>query len=189
MKAPDLNYVYIIDEINRGNLSKVFGELMMLLEHDKRGTEYGIPLTYARSADEQFSVPPNVYLIGTMNTADRSLSMVDYALRRRFSFITMDPAFSNLQFKQTLRDQGVPAAVVNKICQRMQQLNDVILHDPTLGQGFCIGHSFFTPNDYVEDPTQWYSDVIEFDIKPLLEEYFYDDLDRCESLYEELVMP
>ncbi|MDA7492857.1 AAA family ATPase, partial [bacterium] len=183
---PNFEYVYIIDEINRGNLSKVFGELMMLIESDKRGTKHGIPLTYSRTADDEFSVPPNVFLIGTMNTADRSLSIVDYALRRRFVFINVEPAFNTPGFKNTLKERGIPSTLLTHICTVMAALNQQIAAEPNLGNGYCIGHSFFTPGKLVRDAYSWYQDIIEYEIAPLLEEYFYDDLERCHTLIETL---
>ena len=94
-------YFFIIDEINRGNLSKIFGELFMLIEADKRGIE--LQLLYS---DERFSIPGNVYIIGMMNTADRSLAMLDYALRRRFAFYEMKPGFGSDGFRYGLLLQG-----------------------------------------------------------------------------------
>ena len=105
----DTTYVFIIDEINRGNLSRIFGELMMLIESDKRASAWSVPLTYATSAEAQFFVPENLYLLGLMNTADRSLAMVDYALRRRFAFWTLRPQVSSPAFRQMLIDRGIAA--------------------------------------------------------------------------------
>ncbi|TWU21718.1 5-methylcytosine-specific restriction enzyme B [Novipirellula galeiformis] len=186
MQNPDQPYVYIIDEINRGNLSKVFGELMMLIEPDKRGSKHALSLAYSRSADEQFSVPPNVHLIGTMNTADRSLSIVDYALRRRFAFISMTPGFGTSTFKEALQGQGIPQFLATKVCSAMSSLNQSISAEPTLGNGYCIGHSFFTPTEPVAEPEQWYQDIVDYEICPLLEEYFYDDPSRAAALMEGL---
>ena len=101
VKDPDNKYIFIIDEINRGNLSKIFGEMLMLIEADKRGQQFAVPLTYGKGNSDTFHIPENLYLIGTMNTADRSLAMVDYALRRRFSFIDLKPQFQNPKFRQT----------------------------------------------------------------------------------------
>lgn len=186
MLNPDQPYVYIIDEINRGNLSKVFGELMMLIEPDKRGSKHALSLAYSRSADERFSVPPNVYLVGTMNTADRSLSIVDYALRRRFAFVSMKPGFETSAFKKALENQGIPQSIVAKVRSAMSSLNQLISAEPTLGNGYCIGHSFFTPVEPVVNPEQWYHDIIDYEISPLLEEYFYDDHIRFISLIKGL---
>lgn len=141
---PNEIYVFTIDEINRGNLSKILGELMLLIEHDKRSPEWATKLAYAPAAEERFYVPPNVYLLGMMNTADRSLSLVDYALRRRFAFVTLRPEYVSDKFRQHLLGNGVSADLVDRIVARMSALNGEIGEDQTnLGPGFCIGHSFF----------------------------------------------
>lgn len=132
----DNKYVFIIDEINRGNLSKIFGELMMLIESDKRKLEYAVPLTYAKTIDETIYIPENLYLIGTMNTADRSLAIVDYALRRRFCFIDLDPCFNSMKFNVFLRENGVKQHIIDKINGRMTDLNQQISQDKkNLGEG------------------------------------------------------
>jgi 5-methylcytosine-specific restriction protein B len=116
-------YVFVIDEINRANLSKVFGELLMLIEADKRGALYAIPLTYSEDAGERFSVPGNVYIVGLMNTADRSLALVDYALRRRFTFFTLSPAFEAERFKLHLFQAGARNVCfrILSACKRSEQ--------------------------------------------------------------------
>lgn len=162
----DRPYFFIIDEINRGNLSKIFGELFMLIESDKRGVE--LQLLYA---DEQFSIPSNVYLIGMMNTADRSLAMLDYALRRRFAFFEMTPAFSSAGFRAYKAKVNNPR--FDRLIATIEQLNDVIANDDSLGDGFCIGHSYFCTQATVTDT--WMKSVIEFEIIPLLKEYWFDE--------------
>jgi len=181
-------YVFIIDEINRGNLSKIFGELMMLIEADKRGTEYAVPLTYAQTGDETFFIPANMYLIGTMNTADRSLAMVDYALRRRFSFIDLEPCF-NLRFRSHLKGLGVGQEVIGKIIERMTHLNKQISSDlKNLGEGFRIGHSFFCPDGQKQEyGDEWYELVIKHEIEPLIREYWFDDIDKAEASINNLL--
>jgi 5-methylcytosine-specific restriction protein B len=172
-------HVFVIDEINRGNLSKVFGELLMLIEADKRGPEFAIPLTYAESAADTFFVPNNVYLIGLMNTADRSLAMVDFALRRRFAFNTLQPAFDSPVFRRVLRDRGVDETTVDRIIERVVSVNSQIIADAkNLGSGFVIGHSYFCPTTTVSNPAEWYEMVVREEIVPLLEEYWFDDPDR-----------
>lgn len=176
---PDRPHVFIIDEINRGNLSKVFGELLLLIEADKRGPEFAIPLTYSESATDTFYVPENVYLVGLMNTADRSLAMVDYALRRRFAFITLAPAFASPSFRQTLRERGVPDRIIDRIVERVGRVNEDIRSDAkNLGPGFEIGHSYFCPTVEVGDPEAWYRAVVQEEIHPLLEEYWFDEPER-----------
>lgn len=183
-------FVFIIDEINRGNLSKIFGELMMLIEHDKRGPEHTIPLTYSESSGERFSVPENVHILGLMNTADRSLAVVDYALRRRFVFFDLEPQFGCDAFRATLQDRGAPTALVERIIERITVLNQAISKDDkNLGRGFEVGHSYFCPpTDASEtiDWDEWYRNVVEFEIAPLLREYWFDDLARARKHVERL---
>ncbi len=176
MSKPDVPFVFIIDEINRGNLSKVFGELMMLIESDKRTSDFAIPLSYTTDPGTTFYVPPNVHIIGTMNTADRSLSMVDYALRRRFAFVELESCFQSPVFAGQLMAAGASAELVAQIRQSMKSLNESIVNDESnLGKGYQIGHSFFVPsNDQVADE-QWMRQVMMFEIKPLIEEYYCDD--------------
>jgi 5-methylcytosine-specific restriction protein B len=173
----DKPYFLIIDEINRGNLGKILGELMMLIETDKRGQK--LTLTYS---GEPFSVPPNLHLIGTMNTADRSLSMVDYALRRRFSFITLHPGFETDSFRNHLMAQGITPIQIEHLKNLMAHLNREIEEDTVnLGTGYRIGHSFFTPIRRVEDFDLWSRDIIAHEILPLLEEYWMDELETVEN--------
>lgn len=162
----DRPYFFIIDEINRGNLSKIFGELFMLIESDKRGVE--LQLLYA---DEQFSIPSNVYIIGMMNTADRSLAMLDYALRRRFAFFEMTPAFNSSGFRAYRAKINNPK--FDRLIATVEQLNDVIANDDSLGEGFCIGHSYFCTNATVTG--DWMKSVVEFELIPLLKEYWFDE--------------
>lgn len=181
----DRDYFLIIDEINRGNLSKIFGELMMLIEHDKRGPGYALQLTYSSG---EFHVPPNLHLIGTMNTADRSLSMVDYALRRRFSFIDLKPEFGSGKFEALLKSRKASDDLLGKIRLRLTALNEAIAKDArNLGKGYCIGHSFFCPVDGTDANEDWYRDVVEFEIAPLLREYWMDDESTVEAEIEALL--
>lgn len=159
-------YFFIIDEINRGNLSKIFGELFMLIENDKRGN--ALQLLYS---DEKFFVPKNVYIIGMMNTADRSLSMLDYALRRRFAFFEITPGFDSEGFR-TYRME-LNNIKFNSLINCVEKLNNVIVADDSLGEGFCIGHSYFCNWDEVNDQ-ELYS-VVEYELIPLLKEYWFDE--------------
>ncbi|WP_260509308.1 AAA family ATPase (plasmid) [Priestia aryabhattai] len=177
-------YFFIIDEINRGNLSKIFGELMMLMEADKRGPEYAIPLTYSKSG-ETFYIPQNVYLIGLMNTADRSLAVVDYALRRRFAFISLYPELDQ-KFVNYLEVKGIPIELAIFITKKIGELNIVIEHDPNLGKGFAIGHSYFCSNINTENSIFWYNQIIENEIAPLLEEYWYDEPEKSVNEIQKL---
>ncbi len=178
-KDPNNRYVFIIDEINRGNLSKIFGELMMLIEADKRGSEYALELTYS---SEPFHVPGNLYLIGMMNTADRSLAIVDYALRRRFAFFHLSPAF-NEKFQEFLVAKDVKETLVKRIIRLLSALNETIRSDHTnLGPGFEIGHSYFCPSNGDETfDKSWYEAIIQQEVKPLLQEYWFDKPKKVEA--------
>lgn len=186
---PETRYVFIIDEINRGNLSKVFGELLMLIEADKRGPAFGIPLTYASSADDRFHVPENVHILGLMNTADRSLAMVDYALRRRFGFVRLQPQFESDRFIDHLIKVGVSEPLVERIVRRMTELNGVIAEDHSnLGPGFVIGHSFFVPTESEEQCDEaWFERVVRHEVEPLLNEYWFDQPERVEEQVRRLL--
>ncbi|MDZ4402436.1 AAA family ATPase [Prosthecobacter sp.] len=176
MTRPDDPHVFIIDEINRGNLSKILGELMMLIESDKRSPSYALPLTYTSSHEDRFYVPENVFIIGTMNTADRSLSMVDYALRRRFAFVEMEPGFAHPAFRSFLESKKISPGVCDRIIQGMALVNERITGDAAnLGSGYRIGHSFFVPNSEVHDAEGWLTDVLTHEVLPLLQEYWVDD--------------
>lgn len=183
---PKRDWFFIIDEINRGNLAKVFGELLVLIEADKRGPDHAIPLTYSDQADETFHLPSNLHIIGTMNTADRSLAMVDYALRRRFAFVTLDPAFDSPAFAAWMTDRGAPAAMLARIRERLGSLNAEIEKERDLGPGFRVGHSFFCPSNGHPPDDAWYREVIASEIQPLLEEYF-DSRERVDKLVGELL--
>lgn len=183
---PTQDYYFIIDEINRGNLSKIFGELMMLIEHDKRGGEFAIPLTYARNDSNLFYIPKNLHVIGTMNTADRSLAMVDYALRRRFAFIDIKPNF-NKAFRRFLHDNEIQENIIDKICKRVDSLNERIEEDKNLGKGFSIGHSYFCNFQGAKDREEWYEQIIENEIGPMLYEYWFDDEDKAQQNVEQLL--
>lgn len=167
---PDNDYFFIIDEINRGNLSKIFGELFMLIEGDKRGPKNKLHLLYSR---ELFYVPSNVYLIGMMNTADRSLAMLDYALRRRFAFFDLVPAFSSDGF--VAYREGLESDKFNELIACVVRLNATIASDETLGEGFCVGHSYFCglrPGDVTDARL---SAIVEYELVPLLREYWFDE--------------
>ena len=158
-------------------MSKIFGELMLLIEKDKRGKEFAVSLPYADldAGSERFYIPENVFIIGTMNTADRSLAMFDYALRRRFAFIDLQPRFMEPKFSKYLKKRGVSRKLTKKIVNRLNKLNDQISSDRTLGRDYQIGHSYFCPTDegraYDE---KWYKEVVNYEIIPLLEEYWFD---------------
>ena len=170
---PDKPYFFIIDEINRGNLSKIFGELLMLIETDKRGEKNSLNLVYERKL---FYIPENLHIIGMMNTADRSLAMIDYALRRRFSFYTMQPAFENSD-KNGFSDYTaeIHCELYHSVIAKIRELNDTIRKDSTLGKGFEIGHSYFAPENKADIDDEWVRGVVEYEIIPLIEEYWFDN--------------
>lgn len=175
---PDKEFFFIIDEINRGNMSKIFGELLMLIEKGYRGTKAtlaynGLP----------FSVPKNLYIIGMMNTADRSLAMIDYALRRRFSFFEVEPGFDSEGFIHY--QNGLNNETLNELISKVKDLNHEIALDKSLGKGFCIGHSYFCGRDICTD--EWMHSIVDYDILPMLSEYWFDDpnkLQRWENILQ-----
>lgn len=177
------DYFLIIDEINRGNISKIFGELFMLIENDKRKEEYALELVY--KDDEKFFVPENLYIIGLMNTADRSLAILDYALRRRFIFIDIEPAFNKPQFKNDLENKNIDKDLINKIIEKFIKLNETIKSDKTLGKGYTIGHSYFCNRKNLNKED--YEDIINYEIAPTLREYWFDNEDKAEKEIKELL--
>ncbi len=181
-------HVFIIDEINRGNLSKILGELMMLIERDKREAKYAMPLAYSEPGDDSFFVPANVYIVGLMNTADRSLALVDYALRRRFAFVTLKPEFGSPKFKKFLADRGMEEDLAAKLVDCMTQLNREIAEDKLdLGEGFCIGHSYFCSDD-TGIGYEWIKEVLEYEIQPLLQEYWMESSEKAESKIDDILV-
>lgn len=185
---PDRRYVLILEELNRAPLSQVFGELVTLLEADKRGAAVAVTPLYARSPEEKFHVPDNVYVIGTMNLADRSLTLADFALRRRFAFVTLEPQFSSPAFRMWLKDRKMPPLLTERVIQKMSALNERISADSALGRHYRIGHSFFCPrgDDFSELDAEWFRDVIETEIIPLIEEYWHGSPDKLRSAVEDL---
>lgn len=176
---PDKDYFFIIDEINRGNLSKIFGELLMLIERDYRGTK--ATLAYNGFT---FSVPKNLYIIGMMNTADRSLAMIDYALRRRFSFFEMEPGFDSdgfIKYQNQLNNE-----TLDTLIERVKELNKEIRFDKSLGNGFCIGHSYFC--EQATCTNEWMYAIIQYDILPMLREYWFDDNAKLQR-WQNMLLP
>ena len=168
---PGRNYFLIIDEINRANVSKVFGELLMLIEADHRNESLRLSV-----GSREFSIPKNLYIIGMMNTADRGLALIDYALRRRFAFFEMEPALSHPAFKASLKDNSRMLSLVSAV----ECLNSVISSDPALGSGFRIGHSYFC------NPDATAASVLRYEIEPLIREYWFDDSGRAEEEIKKL---
>lgn len=165
---PDKEFFFIIDEINRGNMSKIFGELLMLIERDYRGTK--ATLAYNGLS---FAVPKNLYIIGMMNTADRSLAMIDYALRRRFSFYDMEPGFDSEGFVRY--QKNLSNDTLDRLIAQVKNLNNEIALDKSLGKGFCIGHSYFCGQTKEGCTEEWLRSIVDYDILPMLREYWFDD--------------
>lgn len=173
-------FVFIIDEINRGNLSKIFGELMMLIEYDKRSPRYALKLTYSEEDGPRFYVPENVYIIGCMNTADRSIAIVDYALRRRFAFCDVKPEFGET-FKNYLCT-ALSKEFVIEICKRVNRVNDIIRTSSLLGKGLEIGHSYFCQLSSVDNEQEWWNSICKYELFPYLREICFDNEELCDEL-------
>ena len=180
----DNDYFFIIDEINRGNLSTIFGELFMLIESDKRGPEYKLQLLYSH---ELFCVPANVHIIGMMNTADRSLAMLDYALRRRFAFVELRPAFDSDGFREYCA--GLVNPRFEALVREVESLNRVIAEDESLGEGFCIGHSYFCNMDADTCTDAALASIVEYELIPMLKEYWFDEPSKVREWSDRLRRP
>lgn len=186
---PDDAYVLVIEEINRGNPAQIFGEMLTLLEADKRSPDEALALSYRRRPDERVHVPPNLYVIGTMNVADRSLALVDFALRRRFAFVDLEPTFGEAWRTWVSKQCRIEEAFLRDIESRLNELNRKIAEDDHLGPHFRVGHSVVTPPPGIEisDPQQWFRQVVETEVKPLLGEYWFDEPKRAEDEGEKLL--
>lgn len=181
---PHTPFVLVIEEINRGNPAQIFGEMLTLIEDGKRSQAEALRLAYPRTIDERRYVPPNLYIVGTMNVADRSLALVDLALRRRFSFVSLSPQFNDA-WRSWIIGHGAPVPLVSRIAERMDALNSVIESDRALGRQFRVGHSFFTPahspGEEVAAWERWYDETVRTEVAPLLEEYWFDDEDKAKT--------
>jgi 5-methylcytosine-specific restriction protein B len=188
---PGRPYVMLIDEVNRGNLSQIFGELLMLIEADKRNGKYALRLVYAKEGEPLFYVPENLHLIAMMNVADRSLALVDYALRRRFAYINLEPKFASARFRDWLKGRGMKEDLIDRIVGRMMSLNAEIQADPMLGRRYCVGHSHFCPrgDDFGALGDSWYATVIRTEVLPLLEEYWFDSPGKVSEAERSLLAP
>ena len=142
---PSNSYVLVIEEINRGNPAQIFGEMLTLLEADKRSEEEALALSYPKDPSERVYIPPNLHVIGTLNLADRSLALVDLALRRRFVFFDLEPTLNQAWRDWVHRQCDIPTAFLTDVSQRIDLLNQQIAADANLGRQFCIGHSFVIP--------------------------------------------
>lgn len=189
-KSPEKDYVFIIEEINRGNPAQIFGELLTLLEADKRKREDALLLNYHLPGESEFYIPSNVHVIGTMNVADRSLALVDYALRRRFAFVDLEPLF-NERWKSWLVDRfSMKRNELDRIAAKMNELNAAIAAEADLGKHCRIGHSFFIPPSGCvidKDTPAWFADVVTSEIEPLLNEYWFDDPQKVKDHIRKLL--
>lgn len=185
---PDQKYYFIIDEINRGNLNKIFGELMMLIENNNRGKNNSITLLY-NDNNEKFYIPENVYIIGTINTADKTLEDISYPLRRRFSFIDLEPVFENEDLRNHMGDY-IGVEMTDKIISKMTTLNKIIEQDPKLGKNHKIGQSYFMSNEKVEEylVDNWYKHIIKREIEPMIRDYMIHKQEKeIDNIIKELI--
>ena len=182
------NYVIIIEEINRGNPAQILGEMLTLLEADKRTPSEALELTYRREHENGLFIPNNLYVIGTMNLADRSLAMVDFALRRRFAFFNLSPNFDESWLNYMIEKTKLSRQILEKIKNALNDLNQYVTDERMLGSAFTIGHSYLTHDNVIPDALSWYTDIIDSEIKPLLEEYWFDDKNKLETALNKLVL-
>ena len=186
---PEQDFVVVIEEINRGNPAQIFGEMLTLLEADKRTLDEALALSYPRDGDERVHIPDNLYVVGTMNIADRSLALMDLALRRRFAFFNLEPVFGDPWRRWVSEKYGLDAEFLGNVERRLTALNQTISDDNLLGPQFRVGHSVVTPSGktVITNPVQWFTQVVETEIGPLLDEYWFDDTDKARSAKEELL--
>lgn len=188
-KDPNVRHVVIIEEINRGNPAQIFGEMLTLLETDKRNPNEALELCYRQTNDERIFIPDNLYVIGTMNIADRSIALVDLALRRRFAFIDLEPTFGKVWQEWVHNRFSFETEVLVEIEKRIGLMNDEISADSSLGRQFRVGHSYVTPpiGASITDPREWFREVVETEIGPLLDEYWFDALDKAQRARNRLL--
>ena len=185
----DNEYVMVVEEINRGNPAQIFGETLTLMEADKRSEEYALALAYPKSEEERVHLPPNLHIIGTMNVADRSIAMVDLALRRRFAFVDLEPTFGEVWRNWVNEQCGIPLDFLRDVERKVTRLNEQIAADRNLGPQFRVGHSVVTPppGTAIDAPAEWFRQVVETEIGPLLDEYWFDDMDKAASAKTDLL--
>jgi len=189
VKEPAVKHVIVIEEINRGNPAQIFGEMLTLLEVDKRTPSESLELCYRRKEGERVSIPGNLYVIGTMNIADRSLALVDFALRRRFAFVELEPILGKSWHEWVHKHCGIDSEILYEIEKRILKLNEDISADTSLGPQFRIGHSFVTPpfEIPISDAREWFKQVVETEIGPLLDEYWFDALGKAQKARQQLI--
>ncbi len=185
---PESEYAIIIEEINRGNPAQIFGEILTLLESDKRNEAEALELSYRKREGERVYIPENLYVIGTMNVADRSIAMVDFALRRRFAFVDLEPVFGSV-WRDWVHDQcKIGEEILSQVEERMNALNKQIAEDSNLGAQFRVGHSYVTPSaGEIDNSREWFTQVVETEIGPLLDEYWFDAPDIAQKAREQLL--
>ena len=186
---PESEYAIIIEEINRGNPAQIFGEMLTLLESDKRNKDEALELSYRKREGERVYIPKNLYVIGTMNVADRSIAMVDFALRRRFAFVDLEPIFGNVWRDWVHNHCKIDEEFLLQVEERMNELNKQIAGDSNLGAQFQIGHSYVTPppGHTISDPNEWFKQVVETEIGPSLDEYWFDAPDTVQEAKKKLL--
>ena len=184
-KEPSSKFVVVIEEINRGNPAQIFGELLTLLEAGKRTPNEALELCYpdADGKRRPVHIPENLYVVGTMNIADRSLALVDLALRRRFAFVGLEPRLGQVWREWVVKECAVDPGLVADIERRIADLNEQIAADARFGKQFRIGHSYVTPAHRLEagDTKKWFQQVVETEIGPLLDEYWFDAPDEAQK--------
>ncbi|MBF0564427.1 MAG: AAA family ATPase [Nitrospirae bacterium] len=183
LQESSVDHVVVIEEINRGNPAQIFGEMLTLLEADKRTSTEALELCYRKSDCERVYIPGNLYVIGTMNIADRSLALVDLALRRRFAFFDLEPKFGKIWRDWVNKQCGIDMETLLEIEKRIDALNEVITKDTSLGRQFRIGHSYVTPPSGIPiaDAREWFRQVVETEIAPQLAEYWFDAPDKAST--------
>jgi 5-methylcytosine-specific restriction enzyme B len=188
-KDPTSRHVVVIEEINRGNPAQIFGEMLTLLDVDKRTPNEALELSYKRSDGERVYIPDNLYVIGTMNIADRSLALVDLALRRRFAFIDLEPTLGKPWQDWVQSQCGIDSEILVEIEKRLIALNNDISADTGLGPQFRVGHSYVTPpfGVPISDAREWFRQVVDTEIGPLLNEYWFDALEKSQKARERLL--
>ena len=185
---PESKYAIIIEEINRGNPAQIFGEMLTLLESDKRNEAEALELSYEKCEGKRVYIPENLYVIGTMNVADRSIAMVDFALRRRFAFVDLEPIFGSTWRDWVHREYKIDEEFLSQVEDRMKTLNKQIAEDSNLGAQFRVGHSYVTPSaGEIDDSREWFKQVVETEIGPLLDEYWFDTPDTAQKARERLL--
>ena len=186
---PASKYVIVIEEINRGNPAQIFGEMLTLLEPDKRDKSNALELSYPRHDGELVWLPENLYVIGTMNLADRSLAIVDFALRRRFAFIDLEPQIGEKWRNWVHKNNGIDIAILHQIENRINDLNEKLAQDSSLGSQYKIGHSYITPSQTtsIPKPIEWFRQIVETEIYPLLREYWFDDAKKASEAKDKLL--